>query len=190
MSLFDYISERLFPSGKKVSIHETLQRTQRFMDGYKVWLKNPQLLSLKKDLIKSWAYQQSNIKSPVDMVLYTSEHAKGFSIYPEYQGELIPLSYFMEYIKDRLLQESYRLVHADRMTEGKNNYIEVIERYYLKPRLPDTNPIDQMYGNIHLELLKQDKNETRLKFLVTVYSDRNYTIPRDFSDLMSLLFDY
>jgi hypothetical protein len=190
MSLFDYISERLFPSGKKVSIHETLQRPQKFIDGYEVWLKSPQFLSLRKDLIKSWAYQLNNMRSPVDMMVYTSGHANGFTVYPEYQGGMVPLSYFMEYIKDRLLQESYRLVHADRKTEGRNNYIEVIERYHLKPRLPDTSPIDQMYGNVHLELLKQDKNEARLKFLVTVYSDRNYTVPRDFNDLMSLLFDY
>ena len=91
--------------------------------------------------------------------------------------------------QEKMLQESYRQVHADRIIEGKNDHIEVQERYHLKPELSKKEPFSQMYGNVHVELLKYDKKEIRLKFLVNVYSDRKYAEPWEFDDLMSLLFD-
>lgn len=189
MSLFDYISRRLFHSGKNINVHETLERSLKFMDAYSAWLREPQFKPLKEDLLKSWGYQMNHMKSPVDMLIYATEHAKGFIVYPEYWQALIQLSFLMEYLKDRMLQESYRLVHADRIIEGKNDHLEIRERYLLKPGLSKKEPFSQMYGNVHIELLKYDKKEIRLKFLVNVYSDRKYAGPWEFNDLMSLLFD-
>jgi len=189
MSLFDKISKRLFSADKKVGVHEILVRTNTFKDDYNIWLDGPQFSPLKHDILKSWGYTLNNIKSPVDMSVFTSDYANGFTIHPEYQDAIIPLSYLMEFFKDQMLTMSYRLVHTERIMDEKKGYVETLEKYYLKPPRSSESPKDQMFGNVIIELLKHDRNEMWLKFLVTIYSDRQYTEPEDFNDLMSFLFD-
>jgi hypothetical protein len=144
---------------------------------------------LKQEIFRSWGYQMSGIKPPVDVVLYTSDSANGFMVFPQYREERIPLSFLMEYIKDRMITIRYRLVHAERTINEKGTAIETLEKYYLKPALSTGGPADQYYGNVHLELMIQDQEEVRLKVLVTVYSDRAYTKPRHFEEFVSFLFD-
>lgn len=189
MSLFDKIYKRLFPSNKDIGIQEILRRQEKFLKSYQYWLNSPQISALKKDLSLSWSYQLSGIKPPVDVVIYTSDHANGFMVFPFYQERRIPLSFLMEYIKDRLLTIRYRVVHAVRTIAEKGPAVETLEKYHLKPSFSIGLPVDQIYGNVHLELMIHDEEEVRLKVLVTVYSDRNYNKPRHFDDFVSFLFD-
>ena len=189
MSLFDYISERLFPSGKKVNIHETLRRSPKFLDDYKRWFGEPPFQNLMKELFNAWVQQNKDIGSRIDMQIYRSKQAEGFVVHPEFEDGMIPLSFLMEYLKERLLQESYRLVHADRIIEGRPDHLEIRENYHFKPGPSFIEPFEQKFGNVHIELLRYDKQEIRLKFLVTVYSDRKYKKPWEFENLVCLLFD-
>jgi hypothetical protein len=152
-------------------------------------LDGPQLPGLKQDILKSWSYSLNNIKSPVGMSVLISDYANGFTMYPEYQNAIIPLSYLMEFLKDKMLTTPYLLAHAERRMDEKKGYVETWEKYYLKPPRSLVSPKDQMYGNIIIELLRHDRNEIWLKLLVTIYSDRMYTEPGNFNDLMSFLFD-
>lgn len=189
MSLFDDLSEKLFPSNKKIDIQEVLKRTPKFMEDYHDWIQGDIFLALKPDLLKSWNYQFNNIRSPVNMSIYTSDYASGFIIYPMYVNSMIPLSFLMEFLKDRMLDHSYRLVHSGRTIKEVKEIIETQEMYHLKPPISNNLPIDQMYGNIHIELIKNDNKEIRLKFLASIYSDRKYSEARDFYDLVNVLFD-
>ena len=50
-------------------------------------------------------------------------------------------------------------------------------------------PIDQRYGNISLELILYNDKPHYLKLMASVYSDRLYSEPESFSDLVELLFE-
>jgi hypothetical protein len=189
MSLFDKISKRLFPSDKKIDVQEILSRTPKFLEYYTNWMNTQEFYILKQDLLESWSNKRNHMQTIVDMAVYRSDYANGFTVYPSYKNGLIPLSFLMEYLKDQTVKTSYRLVHADRRMKEKRTHIETLEKYYLKPPLSTQIPIDQMYGNIMIELLKHDEEEIRLKVLVNVYSDRNYTQAGNFHDLMSFLFE-
>ena len=95
----------------------------------------------------------------------------------------------MEFIKDQLVNMSYDIAHADRKMNEDQSHVEILEKYYLKPPRSTSIPKDQMYGNVVLELLKHDHEEIRLHFLVNVYSDRLYSRAREFSELLSVIFD-
>jgi hypothetical protein len=189
MSFFDDLFNRIFPANKKVGVQEILKRSPGFIQDYRNWLNGDQILTLKHDLSKSWGHQSNNVRSPVEMSVYTSDYANGFVVHPMYLDSVIPLSFLMEYLKDQMINISYRLVHADRRITDKRDYIEILEKYHLKPPLSYESLVDQMYGNIHIELLRHDKTDIRLKFLATIYSDRKFTRAKDFNDLISFLFD-
>ena len=189
MSFFDDISGKLFPANKKVGIQEVLTRDQKFINQYKEWTNLDAFNQLKKDLLKSWELKLKELDPPLDMITYTSDYANGFTLYPDSRGDSYSLDCLMEYLKEKLMGTSYRLVHLVRRMDEKNEVIETIEKYYLKPPLSNEVPINQMYGNVEIEVLKHGKEEKRLKFLVSVYSDRNYTKPWEINDLMYFLFE-
>jgi hypothetical protein len=189
MSWFDKISKKIFSSDDQVNIHEVLHRTPGFIDHYKKWMVEEQLTSLKHDVLRSWDPNERDEESPVDMTVFTSDYANGFVIYPIYKDSRIPLAFLMEFIKDQLINISYDIAHADRKMNENQAYVEILEKYYLKPPRSSSMPKDQLYGNVIIELLKHDQEEIRLQFLVNIYSDRLYSRARDFSELLSVIFD-
>lgn len=189
MSFFDDISGKLFPSNKKVGIHEVLTRDQDFMDKYSEWIIGAAFDMLRGDLLKSWECKLKGLDPPLDMITYTTDYANGFILFPDASDGKYSLSYLMEFLKEKLVMASYRPVHSVRNMEEKNEIIEIQEKYHLKPSLSNKIPVDQMYGNVEIEVLKHNQDEKRLKLLVSVYSDRKYSKPRDINDLMYFLFD-
>lgn len=189
MSFFDDIIGNLFSSNKKVGIHEVLIRDQNFRINYLDWTQKPEFNRLKEELLRSWEFRQKDIIPPLDMITYISDYANGFTLYPASEGHSNSLSYLMEYMKEKLLKISYRLVHSTRRMEEKNEQIEIIENYHLKPAVSRKIPYNQMYGNIEIEVLRHNQEEKRLKFLVSVYSDRKYTKPIAVNELLRYMFD-
>lgn len=189
MSFFDDISGRLFPVNKKVGIYEVLKQDQGFINKYQEWTSKSECIKLKEDILKSWEFKLKDLSPPLDIITYLSDYANGFTLYPGKDDHSNAMSYLMEYMKDMLISTSYRLVHSTRKIDEKKEGIEIVEKYYLKPPFPVKIPYDQMYGNIEIEVLKHDQQEKRLKFLVSVYSDRKYTKALPFRELLSYLFD-
>jgi hypothetical protein len=189
MSFFDDILGKLFPVNNKVGIREVLTRDQNFMNSYKEWAEMSEFKRLREDLLRSWEFKQRDLDPPLDFVTYISDYANGFTLYPGPEDNSISLSFLMEYIKEKLLKVSYRLVHATRKMEEKNENIEIIENYHLKPPVSDEIPYNQMYGNVEIEVIRHNQEGIRLKFLVSVYSDRKYTEPWEVQKLLHYLFD-
>lgn len=61
-------------------------------------------------------------------------------------------------------------------TTQKSGYVECIYRYYLKPsyQITMTTPINQLFGNVCIELVSRNDKLFRLVVKVMYYSDRNY----------------
>ena len=189
MSFFDDISGKLFPANKKDGVYEVLTRYKIFMNNYLEWSQKSEFDKLKEDLLSSWELKIKDLSPPLDMITYFSAYANGFTLYPgpEDHGNL--LSYLMEYIKEKLMDTKYRLVHSTRRMDEKKDGIEIVEKYYLKPPVSVKVPYDQMYGNVEIEVLKLNQEEKRLKFLVSVYSDRKYTKHLAVQELLTYLLD-
>ena len=189
MSFFDDISGKLFPANKKVGVYEVLTRDQNFMNNYQEWSEKSEFEKLKEDLLSSWELKRKDLSPPLDMITYFSDYANGFTLYPGIGDHSHLLSYLMEYIREKLKEAKYRLVHSTRRMDEKKESIEIVEKYHLKPPVSSKIPYNQMYGNVEIEVLKHNQKEKRLKFLVSVYSDRKYTVPISVEELLYYLFD-
>ena len=189
MSWFDEISKKLFAAADQVKLHEVLKRTPGFIEDYQKWKNQEKFSELKQDILKTWRLNANGEELPIDMTIFTSDYANGFIIYPTYKDSTILLAFLMEFFKDRLISIGYRLVHADRKMHETQSYVEILEKYYLKPPRSSTLPKDQLYGNAIVELIKHGQEEVRIQFLVNIYSDRLYSRARDFNELLSVIFD-
>jgi len=56
---------------------------------------------------------------------------------------------------------------------------------YLKPKPGFVEPINQMVGYIQIEYIALNEAPYRLKFVGNNYSDRKYTTPLDFDELVN-----
>lgn len=68
--------------------------------------------------------------------------------------------------------------------------MEEVHRYYLKARISSdsmTGTMDQRWGNILIEVKREDGRVVNLKIQLNRYNDRSYTEALSFDSLMELL---
>lgn len=84
----------------------------------------------------------------------------------------------------------YTVQTADRKMTEVETGVRTTERIYLKPSLGTSfePPIDQRYGNVHLELVLINEAPSFLKVMAHVYMDRNYRPPGSFDEFTRHLF--
>lgn len=83
----------------------------------------------------------------------------------------------------------YTVQTSDRKMTEVETGVRTTERIYLKPSLGTSfePPIDQRYGNVHLELVLINDAPSYLKVMAHVYMDRNYRAPGSFDEFTGLL---
>ena len=189
MTFFQDLYKSLFPRNKQVAIHEVLVRSSTFLQSYNSWEKSDSILNILREISRSWHFKKNHIKSVIEIELYVSPYSNGFTIFSDFDPEKIPLAFLMEYVKEKLLANKYRQVHNDRKIEETENFVLMLERYYLKPNLVEGTQIDQLFGNVLIELKYQDHEAVWLKIMANVYSGRKYKDPLKFEELISLLFE-
>lgn len=189
MAFYDQLINRLFPKDKEVSIHEVLKRSPHFSRSYDQWKLSGRCVDEREAIRKSYHYKLSNLKPSIDIEVYHSPYANGLIIYPQKDKEPLSFEFLMEYIREKLEMDGYRLVHADRKMMESVKMVTALEKYYLKPPLTTETPIDQKYGNVILELSYINNAPTKFKMMANIYSDRLYNEPRAFEDLITLLFE-
>jgi len=179
----------LFPQNKEVSVHEVLKRSTQFLKSYNTWRTSDRATEELAQIKQSYQNKLLNMKPSIDIEIYRSPYANGLIIYPVLDKKSLSVRFLMEYIREILENEGYRLVHADRKTMENGKDVKAIEKYYLKPPVSATIPIDQLFGNVILELNYKNNNPSRFKMIANIYSDRLYNEARTFEDLITLLFE-
>jgi hypothetical protein len=188
MAFYDKLLNRLFPKDEEISVHEVLKRSSHFNRSYDQW-KSSEIAEDELQTIKNSYYDKVlNKASAIDLEVYHSPYANGMIIYPREGRKTISLSYTMEYIREKLELDDYRLVHADRKIKEKGKLVTALEKYYLKPPLSAEIPIDQKFGNVILELSYENNSPSKFKLMANIYSDRLYNSPKSFEDLIHLIF--
>lgn len=120
-----------------------------------------------------------------------SKGANGIMIHAEkYPGKLSNWHYLAEYLKERVLSWGYKLYSSEERSQGGIRPF-VFRRHYLKPPVKNmlSQPVDQIFGNVTIELVSRGDTVEKLKFQILHYSDRSYLEPRDIEELYHSVFD-
>ena len=96
---------------------------------------------------------------------------------------------FFDYLKDKTLEQGYKLAQSDRRIMDKDTYEETIEKWYLKPQSADldTSLINQRFGNIIIEKIEVNRKPNYLRFMANIYADRLYSKAQPFDELFDKL---
>lgn len=191
MSFFDQIVNKIFPKeNKKVILtNEVLKRSQHEFDSYDEWHASDVSKEILQKIFRAYHLKKTDIKDPIPVALLQSDKANGFAI--ANCSSLLDSDYKMllEHFKKQILLIGYRQSGSNRKVTAEIDRVVTKEFYYLKPPIKMEPPIDQRYGNISLELILHNDKPYYLKLMASVYSDRLYSEPLPFSDLIEMLFE-
>lgn len=191
-NIWQYIKD-LFQEAEQSSpsnpvIHTVISRSEEEQAAYKKWLD-----SLVKRRLVDWLSDQYAIyrviPEDIDEALdfLNTPSSKGFAVhfyktnYNRYE-----VTHFFDFLKEQIRQLGYKVQLSDTRTYSGAQWVETIERHYLKPRpnFEDGKKIDQRFGNVTIELVLRDDQVHQLKLQATTYQDRKYTEAEEFHDLM------
>lgn len=177
----------------KPFIQEPLERSEAEIETYAIWKK-----TLGKRRLLDWLNAQyamftlsgeSEIDRTIDFL--NTPSAKGFVIHYDTQiHNHKDFVHLFDYLKERVLTMNYKKYMSDvriyNQTRNNQNYVESIERHYLKPRfvVKEDKTFDQLFGNIKIELLLRNDVIKNLQFSATQYNDRSFAEADTFNDLM------
>jgi len=117
--------------------------------------------------------------------------ANGIMIHSlKYPSSLDNWYFVWEYLKDRVLSWGYKLYSSNERFTGSTKGVSFY-RHYLKPPVRNLldPPVDQIFGNVTIELQARDQEIQNLKIQIQHYQDHNYQSPRKIEDLYYSIFN-
>lgn len=201
MSFFQELSDKLFPkktepkAQKEPVIREELKRSKQGLEQYESWLQSEQ-----KEQIVSFIDNQFNESRDENenVSLFRVIHSgstNGFML--RFLAETDPLHFqhLFDFLKDQVKTLQYLPYTSDVRTFDRENFVERIERHYLKPswrtlntkEVNDSGKMNQLYGNITVELVYQNDIPQFIKFVCHHYSDSKFSEPKPFTELVRLI---
>lgn len=197
MGFFQKLMQRLFPantaSGKLPFFSGGIDKNRSRGKDYEEFIDSD-----KKERILDFIRHQFRLfetdEEDLNMIrILKTNSSNGFILrYPE-QFDVRSFRFLFDYFKDKVTELEYYLYTSDERAYERKNHIETIERHYLKPSLrrfreaKPGEPIDQIFGNILIELYFIDDNPAYIKLLANNYNDHKYQKARNFDELISHL---
>ncbi len=189
--IFDYFkgwfrkAETSTPSNP--AVHEVIERDETYRAEFEEWKH-----SLACRRLRDWLWHQyalwvslpDEVEKTIDFL--DTPSSKGFAVH--YTNEQVPTRqcrFFLDFLREKVLELPYRQTLADRRVYMVKNDVETLERYYLKPRQNRTSNklINQRFGNITIELVLRNDRPHQLRFRATAYNDRLYAEAGAFKEL-------
>lgn len=193
--IWDYI-KNIFKEAEESSpsnpaIHEVIERSDEERVQYEQWQG-----SLVKRRLVDWLDNQYAIYrvTPHDideaMDFLNTPSAKGFVIHffkTNYNRQEV--THFFDFLKDQMKALDYKVQISDTRTYNRKDWVETVERHYLKPRpqFEKGKKIDQRFGNVTIELVMRNDQVYQLKLQATSYRDHLYREAEEFRDLMQAI---
>lgn len=180
-------------SPSQPAIHELIQRSEEELADYEQWkslfiLKR--LLSWLEDQYTTYRQKRASNDQSIDFLKLPS--SQGFILYFHRTNySLREATFLFDYFKERVKTLNYRTQISDTRTYSRNQWVERVEKHYLKPRLDyaEGEKMNQQFGNITIELEVRNDEVHNLRLRATHYQDFNFTPVQDFNDLMKVLLD-
>ena len=176
-------------SPSKPLIHEVIQRTEEEKKDYQFWkgtLVRRRLVDWLNDQYAIYQLQPDDIDEALDFL--NTPSSKGFVIhFYRTRYSLRDITHFFDYLKERVLALNYRTQISDTRTYNRPNWVETVQRHYLKPKpnFQREGKINQQFGNITIEVDLRDDKPHYLKFQATSYKDHLFEDAKEFKELMS-----
>lgn len=178
---------------QKVVLKQVLSRNEHEKNMFEQWKTSTERPELLGNIAQSYFLKPKNIPTFFDIHLLVSTGAEGWALLAENKLKENHLLCLMEYFKEKLLNtKNYYIQNAERNWTEKDNFVEINERYYLKPDIHEQAKegliCNQQYGNILIEYQKIDRKPMYLKVLASFYNDSMFTKVLPFKDLSDYLF--
>jgi hypothetical protein len=184
-SLFQHAEQS---SPARPFIHELIERSadhKQALDHWKHTMVCHRLLGWVVTQYQLYLTKPDETDESIDF-LHTPS-SKGFVIHLDKTNyTLRESSFLLDLLKERVIQEGYRVQVSDRRIYQKSKWVETAERHYLKPKPEFSSPgiIRQRYGNITILLLLRNDQPFQLQFQSTAYRDHLFQEAEGFGNLM------
>ncbi len=194
MSYFEEVFRKIFPnsSPRHEVIYEELQRSESDQDEYNSWLWSKQSGDLLGELENAYRLKQSDIESQLKVHLLNSNYSNGLAV--SYNSRISHKEFrnLFDLLKDQTLKTGYKLTQGDRRILARETYEETIEKWYLKPERSKTAEglLNQLYGNVIIELIEIDRAPSFIRLMVNIYQDRLYTKALSFDEFIDEIFRF
>lgn len=195
MHYFDKIWSQLFPKNhpsKLPILEEPLSRSPTDKQAYWHWLNEGAYRTLLSEVRKGYELKKKQvIGGKLEVHILKSNQSNGIAVtYPQQLSARV-FQHFFDLLRDRAQNLGYQHYTSGRRVFDRTNYIETIDKHYLKPprRGLKEPPFDQHYGNILIELIWIDRQPSFLRLMAHVYSDHLFSAPRTFDELLDHLLD-
>ena len=195
-SIWEQIKQ-LFQTVEKSSpsqpvLKSLLKRTDDELADFEKWrsgLSQKRLVDWIHNEYATYLVDPNEVAESIDFINIRA--TRGFAIhFYKLNYPLRDITHLFDLLKEQLRQINYRSYTSDTRTYNRPNWVERLDRHYLKPPIvfmEDGVRLDQRLGNITRELLFRNDKPYQLKFSATSYVDRNYKPAENFDELMGVL---
>lgn len=196
MSIINRLLKELFPEKpestkglKEVLVREMIQRNQRFLDGYKQWIKEEMHLGLLNHLQESRLLSDNLMDSQVNFFTHSEAASSGVYFHGERPWNSSDYAFLIHYFIEQLASLDYYSNNTKREVVEEEGHLKTVERFYLKPGLKYRRevPYNQLFGNVLIEHRQLEDETVLVKLMANTYNDRNFKKPYDFEDLLDKL---
>lgn len=169
-------------------VHELIKRSEEEKADYDHWKNTLVRRRLTDWLIDQYAIYQvlpEDIDEALDFL--DTPSSKGFVIhFNKTRYSVRDVTHFFDYLKERVRVLNYRTQISDTRTYHRADWVETVQRHYLKPRpnFQEGEKMDQAYGNVMIELELRNDRVQNLRFRATSYQDRLFNDALEFKELM------
>ncbi len=191
--------KRLFKKAETSSpsqplIHELIERSAEEKADYSYWKETLVCRRLRDWLAEQYAIFRvapRDIDEGIDFL--NTPSSKGFVIHlSRMRYSQRDVTHFFDFLKEKVRQLDYRSQISDVRSYQRADWVETIERHYLKPppsfgHHAATGRFDQRFGNIMIELESRNDRVYQLRFRATAYRDHLFEDAEDFKDLFQEL---
>ncbi|MCB0581153.1 MAG: hypothetical protein KDD10_17815 [Phaeodactylibacter sp.] len=173
-------------------IHEMISRPDEEKEDYERWKKTLVCRRLMDWLNAQYAIFRTAPRAIDEAIDFLdTPSSKGFVIhFHQTRYSKRDATHFFDFLKEKVLALEYRSQISDLRTYNRADWVETIQRHYLKPgpRIRKTRQEDgrflQKYGNITIELELRDDQVFNLRFRATSYQDSLFQEAREFEELI------
>lgn len=174
----------------KKGFSRVLTRSDDFEAQYNKWKSNGDAALMLKLLRATVEGSTGPEESSLRVDFYNLPGAKGFSVYGLSATDPGNYRFLMDLFKERMVEMDYRLYSSIVEQKTEADRPPVVERHYLKPAARNTDkPMEQLYGNVLIELEIPDGHVKQLKLLATHYTGFDYKPVRGFDELIGNLLE-
>ncbi len=172
-------------------LHEVIVRSADQTTDYENWkrtLVKRRLLDWLHDQYSVFRIAPADIDEGIDFL--NTPSSKGFVIhFNKTNYSLRDVTHLLDFFKERVLTMEYHPQLSDTRTFQRKDWVETVERYYLKPKpqWQTEGKFRQLFGNILIEMVLRDDRPWQLKLSATVYNDHKFEAADNFESLLPIL---